>query len=94
MKVSIEVSVHLVGLESPRPEWFANLVRDMAREYYDSPRVQEGDKILARTGVLRDAEVGLGRTVAAQIVLQLPRAEVTPDVGERMIAEMTRPPQK
>lgn len=89
MKVSIDLSIHLVGSNPPRPEWFAQLVRDAMHEYLESPRIVEGERISKEAGILTDADISMRRTVATQIAMQLPRVEVTPDLGESKIASMT-----
>jgi hypothetical protein len=82
MKVSIQVSVNLVGSKPPRPEWFAQLVQDAMREYFDSRRVREAESEMSGLGVMTEAEAGLPRAVALQIASQIPQVQVAPDIGE------------
>ncbi len=94
MRVTIQLSVHLVGSEPPRPEWFGQLVRSAMQEYLESPGIKDAERNLKEAGIESDAEIAVQRTVALQIATQLPQVQVALDVGEKMIAEMTRPPPR
>lgn len=94
MDVTIKLSIHLVGSEPPRPERFAQLVRDAMHEYLESPRIKEAEEIGKRGGFLFDADIAVSRTIAMQIAGQLPRVVVELDAGEAMIAAATRTREK